>query len=334
MSSEHSGAFSTKAGSREMGLEITPEVVRWAYRLFLDRDPENEAAVEEKVETYRSISDLRSTFLYSEEFRSKNPASPTLSGHEPPITVDLSISDEALQEIFTHIQSSWTSLGSDDPYFSVLTRLKFWKKHISRERIDEFYESGKQEAERLFKTLNRSAIDHTSFQQCLDFGCGIGRVSRWLSEEFETIFAYDVSKYYLKMAKKYLNTQEISNVEFRHVSSVDDLENFPKVDLIYSVIVLQHNPPPIIHRVIVQFMKALNPGGVAFFQVPTYKEEYRFLLEEYLGKGSPKEEMEMHVLPQKYIFEIVRKENGIVLEVLEDYSTSWGLSNAFLVQKI
>jgi hypothetical protein len=44
--------------------------------------------------------------------------------------------------------------------------------------------------------------------------------------------------------------------------------------------------------------------------------------------------MEMHVLPQSAIFEIFRKGNGKLLEVLEDFSTSWGLSNTFLVQKI
>ena len=118
------------------------------------------------------------------------------------------------------------------------------------------------------------------------------------------------------------------------MTSVDDLGGFPKVDFIYSVIVLQHNPPPIIHRVIVQFLKALNPGGVAFFQLPTYKEGYQFLLEEYLSEESPQEEMEMHVLPQRAVFEIVREENCKILEVVEDFSTSWGLSNTFLVQKI
>jgi hypothetical protein len=81
-------------------------------------------------------------------------------------------------------------------------------------------------------------------------------------------------------------------------------------------------------------MRALNPGGIAFFQLPTYKEGYRFLLEEYLGKESMQEEMEMHALPQNAVFEIVREENGKLLEVVEDFSTSWGLSNTFLVQKI
>jgi len=81
-------------------------------------------------------------------------------------------------------------------------------------------------------------------------------------------------------------------------------------------------------------MRALNPGGIAFFQLPTYKEGYSFLLKEYLGNDSSQEEMEMHALPQNAVFEIVREENAKILEVVEDFSTSWGLSNTFLVQKI
>ena len=317
-----------------MESSIASEVVRWAYRLFLDREPENEAVVEEKVKACPSTLELRRTFMYSEEFRSKNAVSPTMSGHEPPISIDFSLSDKEFEKLFAHVQSSWTSLGLNDPYFSVLTQGEFEKESMSKKRIDEFYESGEKEVGRMFKTLARNSIDHTSFQKCMDFGCGAGRISRWLSREFRTIYAYDVSKNYLKMAQKYLENQKISNVHFRQVTSVDDLKAFPDVDLIYSVIVLQHNPPPIIHRVITEFMKALNPGGVAFFQVPTYKDGYRFRLKKYLRNESSKDAMEMHVLPQNAIFEIVREENGRILEVLEDFNTSWGLSNTFLVQKM
>lgn len=317
-----------------MGLLITPEIVRLAYRLFLDRDPENETVVEEMAKGCRNTLELRRVFLRSEEFRSKNAVLATLSGHEPQITVDFSVSDVQLQEIFSHIQSSWTSLGLNDPYYSVLTREKFWKKLMSKKKIDEFYESGRQEVDRFFSTLSRNNIDYSAYSKCLDYGCGAGRISRWLSEKFETIHAYDVSENYLEMAKKYLNSKDISNVKFQQVTSVDDLENFPKVDVIYSVIVLQHNPPPIIHRIIVQFMNALNSSGIAFFQLPTYHEGYRFVLSEYLDKESPHEEIEMHVLPQHAVFEIVRNGNGRVLEVVEDFSTAWGLSNTFLVQKI
>jgi 2-polyprenyl-3-methyl-5-hydroxy-6-metoxy-1,4-benzoquinol methylase len=317
-----------------MELPITPEAVKWGYRLFLDREPEDESVIEEKIAHNRSTEDLRRAFMISEEFRMKNAVFPTLSGHEAPMTVDLGASESALEEIFAHIQDSWVSLGKHDPYYSVLTQGKFWQSEISKKRINEFYESGKEEVARLLKTLARNSIDHTSLSTCLDYGCGACRISRWLSEEFETVDAYDVSKKHLDIAKKNLKKQNISNVRYHQLKSLNDLENIPKVDLIYSVIVLQHNPPPVIDWTITRLLRALDYGGIAFFQVPTYQQGYRFLAEEYLEDVASAGEIEMHLLPQKDVFEIVRNENCQLIEVLEDLSASWGLSNTFLVQKM
>lgn len=52
---------------------IGPEHVRWAYRLLLDREPENDRVVEEKVRAWPTTRELRIDFLTSPEFRSKNP---------------------------------------------------------------------------------------------------------------------------------------------------------------------------------------------------------------------------------------------------------------------
>jgi 2-polyprenyl-3-methyl-5-hydroxy-6-metoxy-1,4-benzoquinol methylase len=316
-----------------MDIPIKPEVVRWAYRLFLDREPENDSVVEQKTKNCHNTQELRRSLMNSEEFKLGNTIFTTLSGHEPPLAIDYLTSDAQLQRLFSQIQRSWTTLGKNDPYYSVLTREHFSQTDLQDKKIDDFYESGKDELDRLFKTLERNGIDHTRFQKCLDFGCGAGRISRWLSEKIETIYAYDVSAHYLEMAQKYLSGKGLSNVHFHHLTGFEDINHFPKVDLIYSVIVLQHNPPPVIYRTIERFMKALKPGGVAFFQVPTYKQGYRFSLKEYLESDPPGGEMEMHVLPQSAVFDIVRKENGRPLEVVEDLCTSWGLSNTFLVQK-
>jgi len=317
-----------------MDVQITPEVVRWAYRLFLDREPENENVVEQKARNCHDTQELRKALMNSEEFKLGNTIFTTLSGHEPPLSIEYATTGDALQRLFSHIQRSWTSLGKDDPYYSVLTRDHFSKQSMKDRRIADFYESGKDELDRFFKTLERNGIEPRGFSTCLDFGCGAGRISRWLSEKFEEIHAYDISAHYLEMAEKYLSALGLSNVRFHHLRTVGDILDFPKVDLIYSVIVLQHNPPPIIQWTIERFMKALNPGGVAFFQVPTYKQGYRFSLREYLESEPVGGEMEMHVLPQNAVFETVFKEKGMPLEVVEDLCTSWGLSNTFLVQKM
>ena len=84
-------------------------------------------------------------------------------------------------------------------------------------------------------------------------------------------------------------------------------------------------------------LDAVNPGGVAYFQIPTWKAEYRFGLDDYIKRQLKKSKMEMHVLPQHVIFDEAHKAGFKVLEVLEDYRTGPHIherSNTFVVQRV
>ena len=52
---------------------LTPEHVIWAYRLLMDREPENDDVVLAKVRGHANTETLRADFMLSEEFRAKNP---------------------------------------------------------------------------------------------------------------------------------------------------------------------------------------------------------------------------------------------------------------------
>lgn len=52
---------------------ITRDHVVWAYRLLLDREPESDARVDEKLAAWDSVRQLRIDFITSQEFRAKNP---------------------------------------------------------------------------------------------------------------------------------------------------------------------------------------------------------------------------------------------------------------------
>jgi FkbM family methyltransferase len=52
---------------------LTREHVVWAYRLLLDRDPENEDVIGPKLAGSRDTSELRRHLMTSAEFRNKNP---------------------------------------------------------------------------------------------------------------------------------------------------------------------------------------------------------------------------------------------------------------------
>ena len=317
---------------------MTPEAIIWGYRLFLDREPESQRMIEDKLRRLYSTRDIRYEFLRSEEFKQRNDgmASPALTGFEPPMTIDEVMSDDDLQLLFTHVQDTWQYLGEVEPHWSVISADNLKQTNLEDATINNFYESGKHDVARFINTLERNGVDTSSFKLCLEYGCGLGRVTRWLAERFEEVIGCDISQSHLQYAKNYLSDEGIRNVTLRHLNTIEGIEDLLPVDVVYSIIVLQHNPPPIIELIIRNFIKTLKPGGVAYFQVPTYKLGYNFSLKDYLSGEAKHREIEMHYLPQKTVYEIVNQEGGQILEVLEDswiHSHYYENSNTFLVQK-
>jgi SAM-dependent methyltransferase len=318
-------------------MEDEPTPVIWAYRLFLDREPENNQVVGNKAGRLTTSQELRREFMQSEEFRQKNPwlNQPALAGDEPGMVIEDVHSKADLQTLFQHTQDVWQHLGETEPHWSVLSSKSFLQENIHRSK-EAFFDSGQYDLARLFHALERNGIDSSSFKSCLEYGCGLGRVTRWLATRFEAVVGCDISRSHLQGAESYLAGKGVRNVTLQHIQQISDLANLPKVDVIFSFIVLQHNPPPVISLIIRAFIRALRPGGVALFQVPTYRFGYRFVLQEYLSQDDTRREMEMHVLAQKQIFEIIEQEGGRSIQVLEDVFAGCGakeVSNTFLVQK-
>ena len=101
---------------------LTREAVVWAYRLFLDREPESEQVIEEHLLKCSSTRELRDNFIYSTEFRVNSPALhvPVLIGDEPAMSIEDRCSDDRLQKLFDHVQSTWQELGEIEPHWSVV----------------------------------------------------------------------------------------------------------------------------------------------------------------------------------------------------------------------
>lgn len=260
-----------------------------------------------------------------------------LSGEEPLMSIELTENKNDLQKLFDHIQASWHKLGETEPYWSVLTNEKFLMTNMNKEHaIDRFYDTGKGHLARIFKALERNGFSKASIKNCLEYGCGLGRVTLWLANNFDVVYGYDISRSHLQCAENYLKEKGIRNVTFHHITKVSDLESLPNVDLIYSFIVLQHNPPPVIAYIIRHFLKALNAGGFAIFQVPTYRMGYMFSLKDYLSGKGQHDGVEMHVLPQSQIFDIITQEGCKLIEVIEDNATGQykEISNSFLIGKM
>jgi hypothetical protein len=115
-------------------------------------------------------------------------------------------------------------------------------------------------------------------------------------------------------------------------AALDELEDY---DVFFTGIVLQHNPPPVMRYLLTTLLRKLRSGGIAYFQLPTYRYGYSFSAEQYLALPLGLE-VEMHVFPQRELFDLLWRCGCRVLEIREDGAVGEDMtqiSNTLLVEK-
>ncbi len=301
--------------------------------IIAGRDLITDLAIKRELANNPTIFHLINLFISLTKH--KATIKPILTGFEPPMKVELSQDPSLNQYLLEHVQIYWKGIGVKEPYWSVLTAEKFFIDNIQYTK-KEFYNSGKGDVEKFLVTLERNNIRLANNRTCIDFGCGLGRLTIWLTRNFDKVYGCDISDSHLEIAKQNLGGSGIFNAEFFQLQELNDIERLPKVDVFFSLIVLQHNPPPIMLKMLEKLIGRLNTGGIGYFQIPTYRHKYQFILEDYLAATSNEEKrMEMHCIPQLELFRFFEMQKVTVLEVMEDTYTGdqTGRSNTFLIQK-
>lgn len=318
---------------------VSKEDVITAYRLLFGREPEDAAVVSHYAAEVRDLRTLRALFMNSTEFRENleklhgpRPPRPAFSG--PPMDVQLDGTPDQLAALFEKVSRQWHHLGETEPHWSVLTNDSYFQKNFRVNRA-AFYQSGLSEMVTFDTTLKRARVDTKGLRRCVELGCGVGRVTAALATRFEQVRGIDISAAHLKVAEEHVRTSGISNLTFSKLDTIDGVPRIGHFDVLYSRIVLQHNPPPVMSRLLGDLLKQLNPGGIAFFQIPTYKAGYRFSIDEYssLQNGT---EMEMHYFPQAALLDLILQRGCRILEIREDDAIGLSVStvsNTLLIQK-
>jgi SAM-dependent methyltransferase len=162
------------------------------------------------------------------------------------------------------LRKDWDALGRIDPMWAVLTdperRGRNWDE-------ESFFATGREEIAGVMRDLGRLGRP-VRRGRCLDFGCGVGRLTQALAEHFERCDGVDIAPSMLEEARR-LNRRGARCVF--HLNDTDDLALFPDgtFDLVYSNIVLQHVGPVLAKAYIREFLRLLAPGGLALFQLPS-----------------------------------------------------------------
>jgi FkbM family methyltransferase len=160
-----------------------------------------------------------------------------------------------------HLRHVWQTLGREDPLWAVLSHAD---KRGGRWQPDEFFATGRAEIDTQIHMLATRGVP-AGRSLALDFGCGAGRLSRALARHFEHVVGVDVSASMIATARA-LNA-DVGNIAFRENTSpllkgIADAS----VDLVYSIMTLQHIPAQLAAGYVDEFFRVLAPGGVAVFQ--------------------------------------------------------------------
>lgn len=161
---------------------------------------------------------------------------------------------------------NWEELAEVDPLWAILSNANL--QH-GRWDVDDFFLTGETEIAAVMETMKRLNF-HVNQESVLDFGCGVGRLTRAFASRFQTCYGVDISERMIENARR-LN-EAFQNCHFC-LNTVDNLRIFPddSFDMIYTNLVLQHVPRrEIVTSYIKDFIRILNPGGLLVFQLPSH----------------------------------------------------------------
>ncbi|HWB47711.1 MAG TPA: class I SAM-dependent methyltransferase [Stellaceae bacterium] len=248
-----------------------------------------------------------------------SPAYSEFSGvfplHYPRLDIELDATPDQLSSMLLAIERSWSKMGEDWPHFSVLSEEQYLPGNLAGS-LDQFWAIGRGEADLAVSLLRQLDFGDPAEKTCVEYGCGVGRVTIPLAARFGEVHAYDISASHLALARQRAETMRAANIGFHHRGS-GLLEPLAPCDFFYSRLVFQHNPPPVMRELVRLALASLRPGGVAIFEIPVYLAGYRFHIDDYLDNPPP-ERMQMHCLPQREIFSLISQAGCFLLEVRED----------------
>lgn len=160
------------------------------------------------------------------------------------------------------IQKDWDSFGKSDPLWAVITAPGATG---NRWDLDEFWRTGRSEMGEVWNEIQRLGR-RVAQGSALDFGCGVGRLSRVMAGYFNEVVGVDIAPSMIELAN------EMSAMDGRcHyvLNQSDDLAQFDDAsfDFVYTNITLQHIPPRFTRRYFDEFLRVLRPGGLIVFEL-------------------------------------------------------------------
>jgi ubiquinone/menaquinone biosynthesis C-methylase UbiE len=152
-------------------------------------------------------------------------------------------------ETIEHHKRKWEDLAKKDANYYCWTR----KENVDEEALDD---SGKQDYEFFIEDIKRGGV-------ALELGCGVGRITKFLGEDFEKVYGVDISGEMVRKAKERITQDKFLFLE-NNGKDIPLEDN--SVDFVLAWAVFQHMPSDeVIRRNFQEVNRVLKPGG--YFKV-------------------------------------------------------------------
>ncbi len=158
--------------------------------------------------------------------------------------------------------ADWEEIGRTNPYFGVLTDPRFRSEGLDAAALADFFRTGEEGVAQAAAGLRNRYPDFAP-QSALDFGCGVGRLTRALARLTNDAFGVDVSDSMLAEARRNVPAGAAFGRELPDRT----------FDWIVSIIVFQHIPPDRGYPLLKALMERLKPGGFFTLQFALYRDK-------------------------------------------------------------
>jgi ubiquinone/menaquinone biosynthesis C-methylase UbiE len=161
------------------------------------------------------------------------------------------------------LQHTWERLAKADPLGAICVDPT---KLGGKWTVDEFFSAGVHEMDAVMRYLQSLGLQPDPTAPGLDFGCGVGRLTRAMCAHVGRSYGIDIAPTMIDLARR-LNDREPRCVFLTNNSDQLKLFGDGFFGFVYSSLVLQHVRPRYAARYLREFLRVLRPNGILVFQV-------------------------------------------------------------------
>jgi 2-polyprenyl-3-methyl-5-hydroxy-6-metoxy-1,4-benzoquinol methylase len=239
-------------------------------------------------------------------------------------SIEVDVTPEVLARLFGRVQGQWGAIGDREPYASVLADEKYMMANIPG-NLDEFRRTGSAGIQQLQQLAQKNGVN-IQYGNCLELGCGVGRLTAYFAQHFQKVTAIDISPGNMRVCDAYLKELRLHNTDLKLMRELKELSQLQEVDAFVSFIAIQHNAPPIQKFILDVLLSKLRLGGVFMFQTIVNAPGYAYTAEGNFKYGDVLE-YEMHCLPMQHILQTISKHQLTLLDVVKDRHGGWGIDS-------